>query len=144
MTSSWPRPLSSTWLHRSTTTTSIGRASPHQEVACHQAPWQRRSRSPLEASTSSRISSGRRSYSPCVSGNDTRPDSRGFKKLLEFGSSSLQGYESSQTTWFIVFRYNQRGADDPWPISADFSTFRSLSFLDMRPNQQLHPHHPNE
>ena len=28
--------------------------------------------------------------------NDKRPGSRGFKKLSEFGNSSLQGHESSQ------------------------------------------------
>ena len=47
------------------------------------------------------------------SGNDKRPESRGFKKLSEFGNSSLQGHGSSQNTCFILFRCNQRGADDP-------------------------------
>ena len=48
-----------------------------------------------------------------VRGNDKRPESRGLKKLSEFGNSFLQEYESSQNTYFIVFRCNQRGADEP-------------------------------
>ena len=56
----------------------------------------------------------------CSSGNDKRPGSRGFKKLSEFGSSSLQGYKNSQNTCWIVFQCSQRGEDDPWPIFADF------------------------
>ena len=68
------------------------------------------------------------------SGNDKRPWSRGVKKLSEFGNSSLQGYETFQNTCFIVFRCNQRGADDLWPISADFfepSISGSLSFSEV-------------
>ena len=34
------------------------------------------------------------------SGNDRRPGSRGFKKLSEFGSSSLHGHKSSSNTSF--------------------------------------------
>ena len=56
----------------------------------------------------------------CFSGNDKRPGSRGFKKLSEFGDSSLQGYKSSQNTCLIVFRGKQRGADDQLLISVDF------------------------
>ena len=50
---------------------------------------------------------------PALSGNDTRPESRGFKKLSEFGNSSLQRYESFQKTCFIVFWCSQICADDP-------------------------------
>ena len=46
------------------------------------------------------------------SGNHRRPESQGFKKLSEFGHPSLQGHKSSPNTCFIVFRCNQRGADD--------------------------------
>ena len=38
-----------------------------------------------------------------------RPGSRGFKKLSEFGQSSLQRYESSPNTCFTVLRCTQRG-----------------------------------
>ena len=40
-------------------------------------------------------------------GNHKRPGSRGFKKLSEFGNSSLPGYESSQNTCFTAFQCNQ-------------------------------------
>ena len=46
-------------------------------------------------------------------GNDKRPGSRGFKKLSEIGSSSFEGYESSQNTCLAVSRCSHRGADDP-------------------------------
>ena len=62
-------------------------------------------------------------------GKDKRPEGRGVKKLSEFSSSSLEGYKSSQNTCFIVFRCNQRGAEDPWPISADFLNPRLSGLL---------------
>ena len=48
-----------------------------------------------------------------LSGSDKRPESRGFKKLLEFSNPSLQGHTSSQNTCFTVLWCNQKGADDP-------------------------------
>ena len=68
-----------------------------------------------------------------LSGNDKRPESRGLKKLSEFGNSSLQGYKSSQNTCFIVLWCNQRGVDDPWPISADFVNPRLSGLLSFPP-----------
>ena len=70
------------------------------------------------------------------SGNDKRPESRGFKKLSEFSNCCLQGHESSQDTCFTLFWCNQRGADEPWPISADFLNPR-LSGLVSFPNIQV-------
>ena len=64
-----------------------------------------------------------------LSGNDKRPGSWGFKKLSEFGHSSLQGHESSQSTGFTLFWCNQRGTDDLWPISADFLNHGFLGLL---------------
>ena len=61
--------------------------------------------------------------------NDKRPERRGFKKLSEFGN----WYESSQNTCFTVFRCNQRGADDPWLISADFLNPRFRGLLPFWP-----------
>ena len=66
-----------------------------------------------------------------LSGNDKRPESQGFNKLSEFCNSSLRGYESSQNTCFTVFRCNQGGVDDPWPISADFLNPRFSGLLSL-------------
>ena len=64
--------------------------------------------------------------------------------LSEFGNSSPQGHESSENTCFNVLWCNQPGADDPWPISADFLNPRFPGLLpfseDWIPDQLLrHP-----
>ena len=48
------------------------------------------------------------------------PHRKGWETTREFVNSFLQGHASSQNTCFAVFLCNQRGADGPWPISADF------------------------
>ena len=55
-----------------------------------------------------------------LSGNEKKPESRGFKKLSEFSISSLQSTKAPKILVLLCFDAIREGAHDPWPISADF------------------------
>ena len=60
---------------------------------------------------------------------ETTKNPEGFKKLSEFGNSSLEGYKSSKTLVSLCFGAIREGRMIPWPISADFLNPRLSGLL---------------